>query len=169
MTRREINKYIRKNTTPCKSGNCRCQMCEKKHDLSYHHYIKVEALTHMCWYNDYIEKSQLDSLYAPGGYLCEDCHTMFHALMEDNYDEPELDLNTVYEVLDILASIDLTKAPLPLYEDYASVVFDMTDTIVHNLVKYGHLTPEEAEEVENIVGREYYSDEELFIEQNEIE
>lgn len=168
MTRKEINKYIRKNTTPGKGEKCTCKLCGGKKDLSYHHYIKVEDLTHMCWYHDYDTKEELNEIYAPGGYLCDNCHLLFHSLMEDNYNEPELDLDTIYGIVEIISEIDLTQAPEDLYEDYASIVDEMTDTIVHNFIKYGDLTEEEVEELNEIMNERIYGSVENENEEEEI-
>lgn len=61
-------------------------------------------------------------------------------------------------MINILSSIDLTKCPDDLYEDYARVVGEMTENFLCGFIKYGNLTLEELEELENILKEEFYYD-----------
>lgn len=157
MTRREISKYIR-HLTP--SAGKSCEICKSKKDIQCHHLIKVENLTHIAWHNNIDTREEIHDMYMPTVDLCNECHNNFHALMEENYIEPDVNYTKFFEVLSILQGIDLTQVNEELYKDYREVVDNMTDTVVFNLLKYGTFSEEELETIQNVI-EELHSDYEL--------
>lgn len=147
MTRREISRYIR-HLTPL-TGK-KCEICNTKKNIQCHHLIKVENLTHIAWHNGLDTQQELKDMYKPTVDLCNECHNNFHALMEENYIEPQVDYNVFGKIVDILQEIDLTQVDEKLYSDYRDVVDGMTDKIIFNLVKYGDYTEEELKQIEEI-------------------
>lgn len=77
---------------------------------------------------------------------------------EDNFNDEEVSVQTIYDVVDIISSIDLTECPEELYEDYAKVVNEMTENFLCGFIKYGDLTMEELEQLEKILVEEVYYD-----------
>lgn len=115
-------------------------------------------MTHIAWHHDYDTKEKIRQLYIPTEWLCDSCHCLFHQLNEDNFNDEEVSTQAIYNVVDILSSIDLTECPEELYEDYARVVGEMTENFLCGFIKYGNLTLEELEELENILKEEVYYD-----------
>lgn len=150
MNRKEVNKYIRFTSKESKEGQC-CSLCGLKRNIEQHHLIKVKELGSIAWRNGYDSKEKIDTMYIPTTFICNKCHELVHSLMDDNYEEPTLDLNFIEGILELISDIDLTNVQEDLIDDYEREVNKMFNMMLYNFVKYGDLTSEELDYVQEII------------------
>lgn len=158
MNRKSIAHLVRSSTVQNKKGE-KCFICGTKKDIQQHHIIPVKTLSSIAYHHKY-EYEDVVNMYKPCEFLCDGCHRLVHTLMEDSYDEPYIDYETIGKVVDLVSEIDLSNIDEEVYYDYSNEVDRMITSIKFNLAEFGDLSSEEIE---------YLFEDELNLEGNDIQ
>lgn len=143
MNRKSIAGLIRTSTAVSKKGE-HCFICGAKKDIQQHHIIPVKTLSTIAYHHKY-EHDDVINMYKPCEFLCDYCHKLVHTLMEDSYNEPYVDYETIDKVVDLVSEIDLSNVNEEVYQDYSDEVDRMITSIKFNLAEFGNLSLDEIE------------------------